>query len=195
MITMTELARLAGVSQAAVSLTLNHPEMNKTSPETKARILELAEKHHFHINQQAALLRRKSSRMIGIILPLDPFSFNTDSDIICFLYESFLAGNYEPLFSFYTKPEDAEKATARILSNKLDGILAYEKLPSLDAIDVPKAFFGFPKGEYDSVEFDLQGYAKTVMKIIRRKKYTRILTFLLGCSRQEILQKSAISAG
>jgi LacI family transcriptional regulator len=65
-ITMADLAALAGVSSAAVSLALRGSE--KISEDTRSRIVHLAHKHGYVYNRQAADLRTQTSRTAAVCL-------------------------------------------------------------------------------------------------------------------------------
>lgn len=66
--TITDLARLAGVSAGTVSRALAGNKL--VNPETRARITDLARAHGFRPNQMASRLRTKRTATIGIVIPL-----------------------------------------------------------------------------------------------------------------------------
>lgn len=67
---MADVARVAGVSPAAVSLALrDHPKSRKFKPETLQRIHESARKLDYRTNFFFSLLRRSSSRVIMVYVP------------------------------------------------------------------------------------------------------------------------------
>lgn len=67
------VARLAGVSTATVSNTLNRPHM--VSPATRAKVLAAIEALDFVPNRAAAALRQGFNRLIGLVVPdiVNPF--------------------------------------------------------------------------------------------------------------------------
>ncbi|MGO4889197.1 LacI family DNA-binding transcriptional regulator [Anaerobacillus sp. MEB173] len=67
MVTVKEIAKLAGVSTATVSRVLNNS--GGYSEETKQRIVELLDKHNYQMNVVAKSLRTSHSKTIGIIVP------------------------------------------------------------------------------------------------------------------------------
>lgn len=73
MITMTEIANKAGVSQATVSRVLNGS--TAVSPETKALVMEWVRKLDFEPNQSARALASNRTHLIGLVLPdmLNPY--------------------------------------------------------------------------------------------------------------------------
>jgi LacI family transcriptional regulator len=65
--TIKDLARKLGVSPSTVSRALSdHPDI---SPATKRRVVEAAQKYHYHPNQIAQSLQKKRSSTIGVIVP------------------------------------------------------------------------------------------------------------------------------
>lgn len=61
------VARLAGVSNATVSNTLNRPEI--VAPATRERVLAAIEALDFVPNRAAATLRQGTNRLIGLVIP------------------------------------------------------------------------------------------------------------------------------
>jgi Transcriptional regulators len=67
-VTIKDIAREAEVSVAAVSLVLNQKEC-RIAEETKKRIIGIAKKYNYTVNQQARSLVTKKSNVIGLIIP------------------------------------------------------------------------------------------------------------------------------
>jgi len=65
--TMRDVARLAGVSQATVSLVLNEVEGARISDETRKRILAAVRRSGYRVNSAAQALRSGSTRLIGFV--------------------------------------------------------------------------------------------------------------------------------
>ncbi len=66
-VTITDVAREAGVALGSVSNAFNHPE--KVRPETLVRIREAAERLGYAPNQSARILAGGKNRLFGLILP------------------------------------------------------------------------------------------------------------------------------
>ncbi|AYM90379.1 MULTISPECIES: LacI family DNA-binding transcriptional regulator [Serratia] len=68
--TIYDLAELAGASSSAVSAVLNGSwKKRRIGAQLAEKILRLAEEQGYTVNQQASLLRRRKSTMIGMIVP------------------------------------------------------------------------------------------------------------------------------
>ncbi len=68
-ITATEVARLAGVSQPTVSLILSRNPKARIAPETRQRVLRIAEEIGYRPNRLAQGLANRRSFAIGVIVP------------------------------------------------------------------------------------------------------------------------------
>ncbi|HEX2794184.1 MAG TPA: LacI family DNA-binding transcriptional regulator [Croceicoccus sp.] len=66
--TITDLARLAGVSAGTVSRALAGNSL--VNARTRERIQELAREHGFQLNRVASNLRRQKTGVIGVVIPL-----------------------------------------------------------------------------------------------------------------------------
>ena len=66
-ITIKDIAREARVSIATVSNVLNEKDFVNTA--IKERVKEVISKYNFRINIPASILRKKISKLIGIIIP------------------------------------------------------------------------------------------------------------------------------
>ena len=66
-ITMSELAKLAGVTRPAVSAVLNNSSGSRVSPEKRARILKLAQETGYVPNLAARQLKGSSDRLVGLV--------------------------------------------------------------------------------------------------------------------------------
>lgn len=66
-ITIAEIAKIVGVSQATVSRVLNTPELVKR--ETREKVLKAMEQHNYVYNALAGGLTKKKTATIGLIVP------------------------------------------------------------------------------------------------------------------------------
>ncbi|MFG6667528.1 catabolite repressor/activator [Halomonas sp. HNIBRBA4712] len=68
--TLADIARLAGVSRTTASYVINgQAEQRRISQATIERVMAVVREHRYHIDPQAAALRRGASRLIGLIVP------------------------------------------------------------------------------------------------------------------------------
>lgn len=76
--TMSDLARLAGVSESTVSRALaDSPLVNEN---TKQRVRRLAKRHRYVVNEQARNFRLKRTGTIAVVIPIDSFQETPISD-------------------------------------------------------------------------------------------------------------------
>ena len=68
-VTAVEVAKVAGVSQPTVSLVLSHNPKARVAPETRARVLKIAEELGYRPNMLAQGLVRRRSFALGVIVP------------------------------------------------------------------------------------------------------------------------------
>ncbi|WP_030068999.1 catabolite repressor/activator [Halomonas alkaliantarctica] len=68
--TLADIARLAGVSRTTASYVINgQAEQRRISHTTIEKVMAVVRQHRYHIDPQAAALRRGASRLIGLIVP------------------------------------------------------------------------------------------------------------------------------
>lgn len=108
------LAELTGVSIATVSRALNIPE--RVNPETRARVLEAAERIGYQANAQGRRLRRGQAELVGVVIPVPPSQFGHPFflELIAGLGEGFEGSGLELVVSACA-PGDAELETYRRL--------------------------------------------------------------------------------
>lgn len=123
--TMSELARLAGVDVSTVSRALNGSPLVKEN--TKAEILKIARETGYAVNASARNLRRRSSEAIGMVIPLRPESGQTLSDpffleMVGAVSQAASEQGYDLIINV---PKDAERiAEQRLLqTGKADGLI------------------------------------------------------------------------
>lgn len=68
--TLADIARLAGVSRTTASYVINgQAEQRRISTATIDKVMAVVSQHRYHIDPQAAALRRGASRLLGLIVP------------------------------------------------------------------------------------------------------------------------------
>lgn len=160
---MADLARIAGVSTSTVSRALNHHAA--IPPETRERILDLAEKHRYRIDARAQNLRRGSTRTVAAIFPKGPGSGRSMSDpfyleILSGISDALAPLGYDLLIS---QARDGFGGYDRyVFEKRADGLLVLERdtgeegIRMLQRSGVPFAAWGpvLPGQDYLSVGGD-----------------------------------------
>jgi LacI family transcriptional regulator len=82
--TLRDVAKMAGVSHTAVSLALDEAKSSRLSPETRQRILAIAEKLKYRPDPVARSLATKETRTLGLVVTtlVNPFYAEIAQDII-----------------------------------------------------------------------------------------------------------------
>lgn len=122
---ISDLARLAGVSASTVSRALAGSKM--ISIDTRNRINDLAREHGFQLNQMARNLRLRRTNAIGIVFPLghevgqlvsDPFFIT----MLGHIADNVTARGYDLLLTRIV-PDDDGWLDALVNSGKIDGVI------------------------------------------------------------------------
>ena len=120
MANIKDVAKLAGVSTATVSNALNHTK--PVSAEKRERILKAAEELHYIPSTNARDLKKKSSRVIGVILTDIRSQFHVNLFIA--LSSSLQAAGYTVQIAFTDEVISAEqKFIEDMISSGVDGII------------------------------------------------------------------------
>ncbi len=125
MVSIKEIAAEAGVSRMTVSNVINNVK-GKVSPETEKRIQEIMDKHHYVPNMAARSLISKSSRIIGVLLPvwhastasmlLDPYA----GQLVGYLEELLRAKHYYVMICSF---EQADQVFTMQRTWQMDGMI------------------------------------------------------------------------
>ena len=137
-ITMGELAKLANVSQGAVSLVLNGKAQGQISPQKQELIRSLAQKHNYRVNMAAKILRKKKQYAVGIIMPDSLNLFY--ASLITLFQEIFSEQGYVTLFSFF-RSETFENVYAQLRDRQVDGLISWETSPLMLEEKIPTVLF------------------------------------------------------
>lgn len=145
-ITLADLAKELGISTATVSRALkDYPDI---SPETKKKVLELARTMNYRPNSLAAGLRKRESRIIGVIIPsiVDHFFSSVIKGIMEVAYDA----GYRVMLCQSDESYEKEVADAHALfDSRVDGILVsvahgtehYEHFVDFQETGIPIVFF------------------------------------------------------
>ncbi|MCY6369030.1 LacI family DNA-binding transcriptional regulator [Clostridium ganghwense] len=120
-VTMKDIANLAGVSKATVSMVLNNKNIS-VSESTRNKILKIAEELNYIPNGVARSLSTKKSQTIGIILPdiINPFF----SEIARAIEDTANKLDYNVIFCNTDSNSKKEEKYIKLLISKLvDGVI------------------------------------------------------------------------
>ncbi|MCB0851513.1 MAG: LacI family DNA-binding transcriptional regulator [Bacteroidetes bacterium] len=179
-ITLADLAKELGISTATVSRALkDYPDI---SAETKRKVLELAKKLHYRPNSIAAGLRKRESRVIGVIIPeiVNHFFSSVIKGIMEVAYE---AGYRVMLCQSDESYEKEVKDAETLLANRIDGLMVsiahetsdFQHFREFQDAGIPIVFFDkVPLVEFENVSKivvdDFQGAYNSVQHLISMEK-------------------------
>jgi LacI family transcriptional regulator len=139
-VTVSDVARLAGVSTATVSRTLNAPRMVRS--EVRERVTAAVEKLGYIPNDSARALRQNQTRLIGVVVPT--LSYALYADFFASLQTTLAKNGYFALLttSDYDLHVEAEQASklirqgaqglvlvGRLREKRLANLLAVSRIP------------------------------------------------------------------
>lgn len=157
MVTIAEIARLAGVSKATVSNVLNG-RTDQVSPETRARIEQIMKECGYVPKRAARSLKSNRTRTIALLFPHLPANLVANT----FFFPGFLSGvaraceesSYQLLITTSAKSCDTEfHYEALVQSRSVDGFIVSEifvddpRFSVLRKFNVPFVSIGKPEGE------------------------------------------------
>lgn len=126
MVTICDVAKEAGVSQATVSRVLNRKKTNiPISEKTKKKVLEAAERLNYTPNRAAQNLRTGSTNSIGFLLCERPFSNQHYYIMLKYLESELAKRGKNLLFSIYNPKEELPQM---IIDRAVDGLFLAGKV-------------------------------------------------------------------
>ncbi|HBT38798.1 MAG TPA: hypothetical protein DIT29_06280 [Pseudothermotoga sp.] len=182
-LTISQIAKLAGVSKSTVSRALNGSEY--VSEKTKRRILEIIRKYDYVPDSKAVSLSKKKTFTVGLVLPSTSGPFY--GEVIRGVEEVLSAKKYFTLLTILDSGQDVKQARKRYLSmireKRVDGAIVFD--PTVDKTTVhklseskiPIVFLlkDFQDFGIDSVMVDnLSGSARMVDHLVEVHGYKRI---------------------
>jgi len=145
-VTLADLARELGISTATVSRALkDYPDI---SADTKRRVLELAKAWNYRPNTMAAGLRKRESKVIGVIVPSIVNHFF--SSVIKGIMEVAYDKDYRVMLCQSDESYEKEvKDAYTLLSSRVDGLLVslahqtdqYDHFDAFMETGIPVVFF------------------------------------------------------
>ncbi len=155
--TIRDLARLAGVSVATVSRSLNDSPLVQEA--TKQKILKLADEMGFELNAIARGLATSKVNTIGVILPVEYDQFGHQlyySSLLSDLRGTLERANYDIIVTFSTNRFTGKSNILSLVNRKkVDGLiilqetLEHELLDFLEKKNVPYIFSHYPPSSED----------------------------------------------
>lgn len=122
MVTINDIARLAGVSRTTVSRVLN--KNGYVSDTVRAMVLQVIDETGYVPSEQAKSMRTKKSNVIGVILPR--LSSETGSRVVEGIDKELSASGYQILLSNTNLDASKEAEHIRLLeSRRVDGIILF----------------------------------------------------------------------
>lgn len=179
MITMTEIAKLANVSQATVSRVLNGNE--SVDPEIRERVLACAKEHDYQLNALAKGLQGSRTQLLGVLLTDISNSFFADlaKEIEA---EARNRGYSMILFNSNYNPQREEEYLDVVRRYRVDGVLAVP-VPQGSAcwtgsarkLDVPAVSVTWRIPGMDSVYLDHREASRQVARHLAGRGFERFL--------------------
>lgn len=136
--TITDLARLAGVSPGTVSRALAGKSL--VNAKTREKIESLAREHGFRPNQMASGLRRQKTGVIGVAIPLGHDKRQQISDsffmtLLGFLADELTTNGYDLMLRRVVPEDDADWLDRFIGSGMIDGVIVIGQSDQFERIE------------------------------------------------------------
>ncbi len=136
--TITDLARIAGVSAGTVSRALAGKSL--VNAKTREKIEAIAREHGFRPNQMASGLRRQKTGVIGVVIPLGHDTRQQISDtffmtLLGFLADELTAHGYDLMLRRVVPDDDADWLDRFIGSGMIDGVIVIGQSDQFERIE------------------------------------------------------------
>lgn len=136
--TITDLARLAGVSPGTVSRALAGKSL--VNAKTREKIEAIAREHGFRPNQMASGLRRQKTGVIGVVIPLGHDTRQQISDgffmtLLGHLADELTREGYDLMLRRVVPETDADWLDRFIGSGMIDGVIVIGQSDQFDRIE------------------------------------------------------------
>ena len=136
--TITDLARLAGVSPGTVSRALAGKSL--VNAKTREKIEAIAREHGFRPNQMASGLRRQKTGVIGVVIPLGHDTRQQISDsffmtLLGFLADELTHHGYDLMLRRVVPDDDPDWLDRFIGSGMIDGVIVIGQSDQFDLIE------------------------------------------------------------
>lgn len=125
MATIIDVAKAAGVSIAAVSITLNDPETKRVGPAKRAKIVAEAKRLGYMPNVLARGLHRLGTRILGLVVPMrDPIFFNLFiAEVLTGIQQCLIERGYHLIIYSHDESEGRITSNELVQSKGTDGLI------------------------------------------------------------------------
>lgn len=177
-VTISDIARLAGVGKSTVSRYLNN---GSVSPKTRAKLDAVVKEYDYEPNRFAQSLKKTSSGMIGVVVPT----------FASFALTEMMRGmdyvNQDDFFLTINTYHDAKRqveAVKQLAQQNVDGIIVMtgqvtdEMTAALEQVSVPVIVQGQPSTQFETVNVDNQHAGELLVPLIADAEPSDVL--LLG---------------
>lgn len=198
---MSDIAREANVSTAAVSLVLNGKAGSHVSAREQEKVISIARKHNYRLNLSASNLRRMRQKTIGICMPA-PI---TDGDALMLLEQQrYLQGfGCQSLFSFWQVPiisdeqfrQEMKNAFEVSFSHNVNGIIAWYYTEALKRENIPTVIFGSMHEGFDCVSPDYAGQGARAVDLLAELGHRDLAYFGYTGIQAEFVRKAIMAQG
>lgn len=184
-VTLVEIAKEAGVSRSTVSRVMNnHPSVD---PETRTKVLAVAEKLNYHPNLAARSLAAGKTHVLGLVIPMGVSTLFVDPYfplLIQGISTACNANNYSVML-WLAEPEYERRTIGQVVrGGAIDGVILASALmddpvqEALLASGIPFILVGrHPSDDRVSyVDVDNRGSARDAVAYMLRLGYNRIAT-------------------
>ncbi len=142
--TITDLARIAGVSPGTVSRALAGKSL--VNAKTRERIEALAREHGFRLNQMASRLRRQKTGVIGVAIPLGHDRRQHISDaffmtLLGYLADELTERGYDLMLRRVIPDRDGDWLDRFVGSGMVDGVIVIGQSDQFERIEAAAARF------------------------------------------------------
>ncbi|WP_192496626.1 LacI family DNA-binding transcriptional regulator [Pseudoclavibacter sp. CFCC 13796] len=175
--TLTEVARVAGVSVGLASMCLTGAP--GPAERTREHVREVARRLGYRPDKAASLLARSTIRRIGVVFSLRQA---LHAQIVEDLYRAALAQKYELLLSAATEDHPARTAAEHLLDSRCQAIILVSSRPQRDAISaaaeqVPVVLLGSSTDSSEVSSIQVNGYSGVcqAVRYLRSAGHTRIV--------------------
>lgn len=183
--TISEIAKMAGVSAASVSRYLNQGYL---SEDKKEKIRKVIEETGYRPSQQARMLRTKQTKMIGVVLPR--IDSEAISRVVAGISKALSEKGYELLLANTQNDIEKELDYLEIFgSDRVDGIIFIATMLTnkhkqlISALNVPVVIVGQSCDYASCIYHDDKNAAKAITKLLLEKGRKNIAYF--GVTRKD----------